>query len=156
MATPKDQTTKTEDTKAQTSQPTKWEFTEDFDTSIAPPEGPVRRTRSTALPFADKFFEPAKMVALEGKKPHKFIAKDFFMERAAEMGGKPEKVNGAYMKAKVRDAFNKWKKTQGKLIQDSLELLLIERSGKEEGFPQAGLSVWILTAEKKPSTPAAG
>lgn len=134
----------------------KWEFTEEFDTGIAPPEGPMRRSRSTELPFAAKFFEPAKTVALEGKKPHKFIPRDFFVERAAEMGGKPEKVNGAYMKGKVRDAFNKWKKTQGQLIQDSLQLLMIERTGKEEGFPQAGLSVWIMTADKKASAPAAG
>lgn len=124
----------------------KWEFTEDFDLGVAPPEAPAIITRSTGLPFAAKFFTPARDAALEGKKPHKFIPKVFFTDRAE----KPEKVDGAYMKGKVRDQYNKWKKLQPQAIQDALgPLLMIERTGKEEGFPEAGLSVWMMAAEKK-------
>ncbi|MGV1835206.1 hypothetical protein ACQZ6C_10625 [Rhizobium rhizogenes] len=128
---------------------TSWEFTEEFDLGVAPPEAPARAPRVTELPFAAKFFAPAMMEALANKKPHKFIPKAFFVGRAA----KPEKVNGSYMKTKVRESFAKWLKTQPQAVQDSLRVLQHERTGKEEGFPEAGISVWIVTAEKKTTNP---
>jgi hypothetical protein len=130
--------------------PTTWEFTEEFDVGIAPPEAPVRAPRSTELPFASKFFAPAMMVALEGKKPHKFIPRSFFLARAA----KPEGVDAKYMKEKIRGAFNKWIKAQPEAVRNSLQVLQIERTGKEPEFPEAGISVWIVTAKAK-SPPAA-
>lgn len=126
---------------------TAWEFTEDFDIGIAPPEAPARGLRSTSMPFATKFFTPAMGPALEGKKPHKFIPKAFFLGRAE----KPEKVNGSYMKTKIRDQFNKWKKQQAPAVQEALTLLMHERTGKEEGFNEPGISVWIMTATPKAS-----
>ena len=121
-----------------------WEFTEDFDVNVAPPAAPQRTPRRFEMPFASKFFTPALEVALAGKKPHKFVPKTFFLQRAE----KPEKVDGKYMKAKIRDQFNKWLKQQSPEISSQLTILLIERNGREPEFPEAGVSIWILKSDK--------
>jgi hypothetical protein len=107
-------------------------------------------TRSTELPFAAKFFSPAMQAALEGKQPHKFIPKAFFTGRA----DKPEKVDGSYMKTKVREAFNKWLKLQAQPVREALAILQVERKGDEGDYKEPGVSVWIVTAKPKKAPPA--
>nr|WP_316651467.1 hypothetical protein [uncultured Gellertiella sp.] len=126
------------------SKQTAWEFTEDFDVSVAPPEGPTRAPRRFEMPFAPKLFTPALPLALEGKKPHKFVPKSFFVGRSE----KPEQVDVKYMRQKIRAQWNKWLKLQSKEAQEQLTLLIIPRDGKQTDFPEEGVSIWIMKAEK--------
>lgn len=101
---------------------TKWEFTAEFDLNVAIPETIKPQSRNSP-PFVPMFFKPALSGALAGSKPHKFVPKSFFVERAA----KPELVTGGYMKSKVRDQFNKWVKTLDAGIRGGLTITLLER-----------------------------
>lgn len=134
-----------------TNAQTQWEFTADFDTDVAPPET-IKPTTRNASPFVPMFFGPALSVALAGNKPHKFVAKAFFLERT----DKPELVTGSYMKSKARDQFNKWLKTQPETIRGGLKLLIVERTGAEAEFKEkgAGISIW-LTYTAPPAQPTA-
>lgn len=123
---------------APTSAPKAWEFNEEFDLALDVPQI-ISASARPKLPYIEKFFVPALPHILSGKQPHKFIPKEFFTERTS----KADAVDGAYMKSKVRDQFNKWVKTLPVDTGKRIKIIMVERKGGEEQFPQAGLSVWL-------------
>lgn len=111
---------------------------------------PKRAPAQTDLPFKG-WFSDNLAAALEGKNPHVFVPDAYWTE---EREAKPEdvKAGGSYARSKIMDQFRKWKfvHKDGKNTQvivkghEGVQCTCLWRDGKQEGFPEPGMSVWLL------------
>lgn len=116
-----------------------------------PKEIPKRATSVADLPFKDWFTENLT-AGLEGKQPHMFIPDAYWvLEREAEA----VKVDKSFGRSKIMDQWRKWKfihekgKNTTKPVEahKGVQITAIYRTGKEPGFDEPGLSVWLLKAD---------
>ncbi|WP_269929985.1 hypothetical protein [Aminobacter sp. HY435] len=116
-------------------------FEASFSTPI--PETLGRAPRSNELPFRG-LFDRYEADANEGKQPHVFIPHAYWvMERDVAA----DKVTDSYVKTKIRDQFNAWKKlAKGR---EAITLVTLGRTGKEgiKEAPEAGVSFWLTKAK---------
>lgn len=115
-----------------------------FDASFSVPVPEIKATpRSNELPFK-RLFTEVQDQALTGKDPHFFIPHAYWVEeRAVEKA----KATDGYASGKLRDQFNKWKKES--IARDPLHLVVLPRTGKEPGFTEPGVSIWITKPAAK-------
>jgi hypothetical protein len=122
-----------------------------FATSLSipvPVDLPKRAPGQADLPFKGWFSESLE-AARDGMQPHIFIPDAYWVE---EREAKAADVNQSYGRSKVMDQFRKWKfvHKDGKNTQEivkgheGVQCTCLWRDGKQEGFPEAGLSVWLL------------
>lgn len=139
-----------------------FEFTPTF--SLPVPENvPARAKQSNALPFPD-LFTSVEDKAANNEAPHFFIPTAFWHSRPSI---KAENVTEGWMKAKLRDAFNKWrdetattppqKDAKGNIVVPAVNekrgrfmLIALARTGKEgiEGIEEPGISIWLALTPK--------
>ncbi len=125
--------------KASTDTANWWELP--AQTSIPIPENTSGRAPSAlALPLKGVFTADLAS-ALEGKQPHRFIPQKYWV-----VDRKPKDPAKAgtpgYQKAKIRGQFNEWVKEDEK-TRSALTLIMVYRTGTEEGFPEPGVSYWL-------------
>ena len=129
--------------------PTKRSFS--FETTFTvpvPQDLPKRAPSAQDLPFKDWFTANLK-AALEGKTPHIFIPDAYWVE---EREADKKLVNASYGRSKVMDQWRKWKfvhekgKNTNKVVagHEGANITATYRTGKEPGFNEPGLSVWLL------------
>lgn len=116
---------------------------EEADYSVPIPKDVPTTMRSNELPFK-RWFERHSAAALEGKQPHLFVPHAYWTEQRQVTDPKPN--IDSYVKTKVRDQFNAWKKAGG---SDKVNLVTIPRTGAEEiaGITEPGVSIWLTKAE---------
>jgi hypothetical protein len=112
-------------------------FTFDAQFSVPIPEIATKAPpRANALPFKGLFTQH-EQAAMEGKQPHIFVPHEYWKTRT----DKPENVDDAYAKGKLRGQFNDWVKEN--VLRQSLKLIIVARTGKEQGFTEPGVSIWL-------------
>lgn len=116
-------------------------LTPDF--SVKMPEHMPAPTRATELPFKASFTANLA-AALEGKQPHFFVPDALWKARTPDA-----KVDPAYGRGKIKDAFNKWVKDDP-TARSVLGIALIYRDKgllDAEGKPingMPGVSYWLV------------
>lgn len=125
-----------------------------FETSFTipvPADLPKRTPAQTDLPFKG-WFSDNLAAALEGKQPHLFVPDAYWiLEREAA----PKDVNASYGRSKVMDQFRKWQYVHkdGKNTKVAVKghegvfPTIVYRTGKEQGFTEPGISIWLLKAQ---------
>lgn len=126
---------------AKASDKRSFSFEASFSTPI--PETLGRSPRSNELPFRG-LFDRYEADAKAGKQPHVFIPHAYWvMEREVEA----DKVTDSYVKTKLRDQFNTWRKLAKD--REAITLVTLGRTGKEgvEGIKEPGVSFWLTKAK---------
>lgn len=131
-----------------------FDFTTGFETNVAIP---ADTGTTDKLPFKAMFTAMvAAMTEAKAKDIHKFIPASYWT-LPLDKGGRgvdPKKATHGYIRAKLREQFNAWQKLD-EASRGELVLIPINRTGKEEGFSEMGVSIWIsnpaVEAEKAPT-----
>lgn len=127
-------------------------FTFDISVSVpVPTDLPKRAPRASELPFKGKFSEMLPK-ALAGQQPHLFIPDDYWTTIRKVPA---DKLTPSFVKDKVAGQFRAWQYVHkdGKNTKvfvkghEGVILTTVYRPAGSEGFPNGGLSVWLLKAE---------
>lgn len=114
-------------------------------TGVAIPTDIPKAPNPNALPFKDHFSDMADRAEM-------FVPTAFWTGAKADGGREvaADKVTIAYVKNKLRDQFKDW---QGKDAEGrkGFSIVMVPRLGTEEGYTEAGMSLFLLHPEKAPA-----
>lgn len=136
-----------------------FDFTPSFEVPL-PAVLPTPTRVTNALPFKAQF-DKHEQAALGNKAPHFFIPLAYFLSRP---NVNAKNVTHSWVKAKLRAEFNDWqgatatvpavKGPGGKVLKPAVNeqrgdvlVVMIDRTGGEEGFGEPGVSLWLTLTD---------